>query len=58
MRTCREAKEVFKKVMMNSVMFVPPEGFCKCEVGGGGKGLHPCSILTYNLDSEVVRKEL
>lgn len=58
MRTCWEAKEVFKKVMMNSVMFVPPEGFCKCEVGGGGKGLHPCSILTYNLDSEVVRKEL
>ena len=30
----------------------------KCEVGGGGKGLHLCCILTYNLDREVVGKEL
>ena len=28
------------------------------EVGGGGKGLHLCCILTYNLDREVVGKEL
>ena len=56
MRTCQEAEEGFKKVMMNSVVFVPLEG--KCEVGGGGKGLHLCCILTYNLDREVVGKEL
>ena len=46
MRTCKEAKEGFKKVMMNSVMFAPLEGFFKGEVSGGGRGLHPCLILT------------
>lgn len=46
MRTCKEAKEGFKKVMMDGVMLTPLEGFFKGNISGGGRGLHTCLILT------------